>query len=519
MVVLPEIARTMAAVNDMLQQVVQQSQGNHSVIGAPVAEADLLESGDLPWSQTEVVPEAERAGSEEMGSASDDFVSVGALEPADNEQEESEEVSAEPQEATLAPPSQPPRYNQTELRNLATLLDRLGRTLTDAAPHIASMAANLPEETLPTLEETTEAEEESGPTTIDSAPESADSDGENGGSLGGLLSLWSRERRRVNRRDHELSDGDGEDSIEPKVDPDHVDYVSGLVNTTRGEVRSGPRSRPQNDDVTGLLGAYLAAASLGGLSPSGDGDGEGPAIGGLGQLLRGGGSTGGGGIDIHIHAVVTAPGMSPGGLGVATLGGGGGGTPTAGGGGSPGSGLGGTRNIFSSIPRRSSGTGSLLRSARRSTSALNSGNVIDANAGNSSNNEEDIGLFSELYSETPEPVDPNGSPVPGEASTPPSNLIELSSNADGDSTDDLASHLNSFGNIRGHDAESTADFLERINRASGFDTTNVSGVSSTRRRSSRRTSPTRAHEENNTSSRRSSGWGRLFRRRRSPQDP
>jgi hypothetical protein len=266
------------------------------------------------------------------------------------------------------------------LRNLATLLDRLGRTLTDAAPHVASLAASLPEQTVPASYQQQSALE------LDSAHESETPSA----PLGGLLSLWSRERRRQNAVD--------EHAVTPTsttIDPDHVDYASGLVNTTRGEVRSGPRSRSSGDDIANLLGAYLAAASLGGLASSTDDDDDETA--GLGRLLaRGGGGTGG--IDIHIHAVVTTGGGGTGLVGI--------------GGGIGGSGLGGivsptatltggnARSLFSSS-RGSRPNGSILRSR------------------NMTNNfpepeEDNDDLFSELYSENPAPIDPNGSPGPGE---------------------------------------------------------------------------------------------------------
>jgi hypothetical protein len=88
----------------------------------------------------------------------------------------------------------------------------------------------------------------------------------------------------------------------------------------------------------------------------------------------------GGGIDIHIHAIVTAPGLAPGGLGLATLGGGGGG-------GSPPATAG---NVFSQNRDRRS-NGPLLR--------LRSPAVLQE--------EDDNGIFSELYSENPSPINPN----------------------------------------------------------------------------------------------------------------
>ena len=282
----------------------------------------------------------------------------------------------------------PTVYSQAELRNLATIFDRLGRTLTDAAPHIASIAASLP------------AEEPSNSLEHDRLN---DSSGENSNSfevdtpsapLGGLLSLWSRERERA-RRNSAVDENaiTRPTTSSAPVDPDHLDFASGVVNTTRGQVRSGPRSRSsQQDDVASLLGTYLAAASLGSAGGSNDEGGSG-ATSGLARLLARGASGGSGdsGIDIHIHAIVTTPGASPGGMGIATL---------SNGGSSPTATLGSARNLFSS---------------NRSTSVRSDGG--DLRGGTSLSNfleqrdeEDNNDLFSELYSESPTPIDPNGSP-------------------------------------------------------------------------------------------------------------
>jgi len=361
-------------------------------------------------------------------------------------------------------------YNRRQLQNLAPLLDRLGRTLTDAAPHVAALAENLP----------SQRNAESNSISVDSD----DDDDSTPGSLpdlhansGGLLSLWNRERRSQNSiqpdedRSGLLTDED--------LDPDYVDFASGVVNTSRGEVRAGPRSRPQTDDVASLLGAYLAAASLGN-AVGGDNDSNeegstGPQS--LGSILRergNGGGGGSGGIDIHIHAVVTTPGGGGGGgLGLAALGSpiptatviAAGGASGNGGGGSIGTG----RTLFATRDRGSR-TPSILRSrhSHATTPMTHTNDEI-----------EDTSLFAELYSENPGPVDPNGSPEPDarRASLPPT--------MDDDDT----------------------DFLRRIASVDeGGHNDNASASTRRSRNSFRRP----------TSERR--GWGRLFRRRRSHRD-
>jgi hypothetical protein len=310
-----------------------------------------------------------------------------------------------------------PVYGQREIRHLATVLDRLGRTLTDAAPHIASLAASLPDETATSsLQDNVSSSEQRILSDVDAPSPSA--------PLGGLLSLWSRAQRRNNASTATTTPS----NAASPVDPDHVDYASGLVNTNRGEVRSGSRVRSSQDDIANLLGAYLAAASLSGLVSSGNDNGDDDAT-GLGRLLARGGTGGGnaGGIDIHIHAVVTtgSPGV-PAGTGLIGIGGGGVGVGvgTAANGNVLGTltgPLGGTtaRNLFSaSRPSRS-----LLRQRNNATPGP-SNNVLES--GDNDNDD----LFSELYSENPPPVDPTASPVREDESQPAIRIVPSSASSD-----------------------------------------------------------------------------------------
>ena len=131
----------------------------------------------------------------------------------------------------------------------------------------AVLAASLPAE-----EPTNDlASEEQNASTNAESPNSYEVD-TSSAPLGGLLSLWSRERERARRNNaHEETTATRSSAPSAPVDPDHLDFASGIVNTTRGEVRSGPRSRSSNqDDVASLLGTYLAAASLGSAVGSSD---------------------------------------------------------------------------------------------------------------------------------------------------------------------------------------------------------------------------------------------------------
>jgi len=259
--------------------------------------------------------------------------------------------------------------NKRELETLAPLLDRLGRCLIDAAPHVAALASTLPEQGR--IGEAAEAENEPLSEAIE----------DHSNTLGGLLSLLGRERRRQSTTVDEQSET-------TTNDPDFTDFATGMVNTSRGVVRSGPRSRSQSDDVAGLLGAYLAAASVSNISDGNtDGSGDDNTNNtGLGRI------NGGGGIDIHIHAVVTAPGTGTDGLSLATLGGGGSTTTTT------------ASNLLSQVRDRRN---SLMRLRRP---------VTPQQQQEEEEEEEDMGIFSELYSENPDSVDPNNSALENELS-------------------------------------------------------------------------------------------------------
>jgi len=417
---LPELNRALSQVSSLLGELVQRGRhdeedGLEELPGNSSTGRQRRAQEDLPWMA--------RAG---FSVASDDgeLSSTGMADSIEDQEQDTTALSniMVPEEDDSAGgvegvslisenqvpfgPAPRPMYNQRELRNLATILDRLGRTLTDAAPHVASLAASLPDQTTAlNNRQTPNATESESATEVEttSAP------------LGGLLSLWSRERRRQATNDENVEAA----PTAPVVVPDHVDYASGLVNTTRGEVRSGPRSRSSSqDDVANLLGAYLAAASLGGLTSSDDDNDDGS---GLGRLLARGG-TGGSGIDIHIHAVVTTGGGGgTGGTGLLGLGGG------LGGGGLPTGTLGATtntnnntRNLFSSS-----------RGSRPGGSILRSRNNVAAETAMADTEDDNDDLFSELYSENPAPIDPNGTAGPGERSatvdSPPRNIGDTNS--------------------------------------------------------------------------------------------
>ena len=277
-------------------------------------------------------------------------------------------------------PSAPP-LSRRELQTLASFLDRLGRTLVDAAPHVASLAAG-----------------------VDVNAEVPTESQESAGTLGGLLSLL-RDRRRRSLTNTSTNAAIPEDNTVSErttattessviIDPDYTDFVSGLVNTTRGEVRTGPRSRRvATDHLSELLGAYVAASSLSSLA------GEDAETSLLARLLRDR-SPGGPGIDIHIHAVVSSPDEGGTGTGAELL-------PALGLTGFPGGILGmNTRGIFSDLPETAESPTPRERAPRLSfTRSRNGSSTRSANT--ERNEEDDLGIFSELYSENPNPVNLN----------------------------------------------------------------------------------------------------------------
>ena len=378
---LPELSRVMTAVNDLVTAAAASSEIASAVVSPSSSTDDDDDDEDgntdahsddslLPWGSSTQV-------------ANEDAPNDGGNSTVVHRS--SQPVNSRRQQVCY----------RRELEALAPLMDRLGRTLIDAAPHVASLASTLP----------------SGEP-VDEPPE-LESIEEHPTSLGGLLSLLSRDRRRLSNASSNVvvarDDTSANTSVQTgaasewstaSVEPDLTDFAAGVVNTTRGEVRRGPRSRQTSDDAAGLLRAYLAVANLGGHAIS-SGDNEedgGNGIRNLGRLLRDGGN--GGGIDIHIHAVVTTPGTQAGGT-LASLGGGG----TTGD-------IGGNSLNVNDNNDAPMGLFTPVRNFGRSTAGRNNSAPQPV-----PQDDEDMGIFSELYSETPEPVDPNGSPPSSSATS------------------------------------------------------------------------------------------------------
>ena len=331
--------------------------------------------------------------------------------------------------------------DREQLRQLAPLLDRLGRTLTDAAPHVAFMAEALP----------ASARAAAGDNVGDDAGGETHRDP--------IQSLAARASHLYFGISNEDEDGDDADDAEEDpldhnltsaetaasaasdtvdeettIDPDLTDYMNGMVNVSRGGNATwrgiGDRGRLVESGERDPLGSSLLASylsSTGGNGPTGgrtgtaaealgggvmrNGNGDTTRIvhmgsGGGGLGLGGRATTGGGGgqgIDIHIHAVVTGSGMTN--TGLTGAGGLGGLLLEAGG-------LGNTA-VATATAVAADGADdstehdgndhddSLINHTASPATALSFGNIrVDSN-------EEDPDLFSELYSESPAPVNPH----------------------------------------------------------------------------------------------------------------
>lgn len=351
---LPELGRTMTSVNDLLQDVVTSSRGGEQTSNSPGP------SSDLPWLTD-----------------ADDFPS--AWSTTENE----------------------PRYNRRQLEALAPLLDRLGRALTDAAPHVASFATTLPvdDEASPAISRTDPENNVviAGEPIEDSAPvEEETTTSSSGGGFFSLLSRESRARTSSASRENDNSTrrDESEREVPEPIDPDYVDFVNGTVNTTRGEARSGRRGG--SEDGASLLGAYLALSSLASEAESSNSNGSGGGAGLLGRLLRERGNNdnnndgGGPAIDIHIHAIVTGPGIGPGAaMGMAMMPGGPPPPPPL--------------VNTTTAPTTNNGPRGLF-SSRRGGNAAESQRATTATT-----EDDDMGIFADLYSENPSPLDPNNS--------------------------------------------------------------------------------------------------------------
>ena len=283
----------------------------------------------------------------------DEYDALGITSPSSSTQQRM--TSVEVAETTGS------RLNAAQLRHLAPLIDRLGRSLTDAAPHIAALADALT-----------------------SHPNAATSD-DNVDEIENLAAQASHLYFGLNTEENNgtqshpaIASATAEQQVAidetTNIDPDVTDFVNGMVNTTRGGT---PRDTNREPLSPSLLASYLSSIGADGGLTGGSGNNNDNTrvirVGGGGENGFGGGSGGGGpGIDIHIHAIVTGPGMNIGGLG----------------------GLGGVGNL-SRTNNRGNAAG---RTPVTATTPEHQSSGDDGFDG------DEIDLFSDLYSESPPPL-------------------------------------------------------------------------------------------------------------------
>ena len=275
--------------------------------------------------------------------------------------------------------------DKKKLQTLAPLLDRLGRVLVDFAPHIASIADSIPDDDMKNSNKRHIDDDQEEVMNLDHPLDDEDDssleDGEeNTNESNPEVSLrpsWALGRSRdvVSDTTPLLSpnavNSPPRRNQESTTDPDYVDFVNGFIGNPTRNFGSQPRSsaRRNNSDSlsSSLLSAFLASAA-GSANADDNEDDNGPRIVRLGG--SGGGGNGTGGIDIHIHAIVTGPNGTPTGL----------------------TGLDGITMPSSTNATTTRNTNSTSIANSRSTGTMN----------NVEEDDEELGLFSELYAERSE---------------------------------------------------------------------------------------------------------------------
>lgn len=281
-------------------------------------------------------------------------------------------------------------FDKHKLEALAPLLDRLGRVLIDAAPHVAAIAESLPDKKSD-IESTVEScvvqpEEETAPR--DSLCEQSNAENPNR-----LFSIQEENLPVSTVTDDTdamppllMRENSGLSDDSTEGNPDYVDFVNGFVHATRGDssARSGGirRGGPSEGSLgSSLFSALLASGNSGGGDDDDDEDSRNSGGRSGPRVLRvgGGGGGGSGGIDIHIHAIVTGGGGGIAGVGLDALGG-----------------LGGLLSPPPSAVVLNNPSGSA--GSRADSPAESALPIIPT-----PEDEDDLGLFSDLYSDDPRP--------------------------------------------------------------------------------------------------------------------
>ena len=363
---LPELLRVLSSVNSVLSSALPSGEASSSSSLVGNDSVTVNNSSHLPWHSSNQGSGQFQSTANEVEHGDD------ADEMSDGEYYNASETTSSSHRQRPDPLSQ---LNASQLRQLAPLIDRLGRTLTDAAPHIASLADSLPRS--PPLPQARAVPPRLNGSESFAAQASQlyfginSEDGNDGQS------------EPVNNPSAPNTDAQVV-AVETAVDPDLTDFVNGMVNTTRG---GSSRDSSREPNTSSLLASYLSSIGVGGGNPGSGGgggggggggeNGESPRVvrvgGGDGGLFSASGGGGNGpGIDIHIHAIVTGPGMTPPGLGGFGIGGG--------------------------------ITQTNINNANASAPVTATPVSQQRNNNDSGMDSEEIDLFSDLYSESPAPV-------------------------------------------------------------------------------------------------------------------
>jgi len=376
------------------------------------------------------------------------------------------------------------KMDKAKIEALAPLLDRLGRVLIDFAPHVAATADSMPDvavgcDTLKTkdneVKETEEnvrgevsASEDRNVLSVDSQLSADDVQREDPPvERTGLLSLrplWSTNRHASDATPllsssntmNSPETGNNEESTD--IDPDYVDFINGFMGAaSRNESPHARRNlRRSTSDSLGssLFSAFLASGGTGGLGNNDDGNDEGGGAGGP-RVLRlggGGGGIGGGGgnggIDIHIHAIVTGPG-------------GGGMT-----------GIGDLNGLISPTPT----TSTARNNNNNATASLSSANIdsLRPTTTGDDDDDDDVGLFSDLYSDRPQTLANNEISIPWDTEIEIQDDEEISSN-------DNIPHLLSDDEVNNIVGDPSASISSQQNREADEQRPTSRGSASSRR--------------------------------------
>lgn len=171
--------------------------------------------------------------------------------------------------------------DKKKMLDLAPLLDRLGRILIDAAPHVANIASSLPD---PKLDINSDEETDSKPTAIENTEMDQLHHNEDA-TQRPLRPSWATNTRTAEHTTDIQND--------VSILPDHVDFINSFINHRNDS--NGSRNRSSGNSGSSLLSSYLSNVI------SGNGRDA--------NMVRLGG--GPGSVDVHIHAIVTGPGGAP----------------------------------------------------------------------------------------------------------------------------------------------------------------------------------------------------------------